>query len=79
MFTSLKLRISITIIVCLAALIFLIPTFVSDIPAPWNKFLPREKIHLGLDLQGGMHLVMEVDTGKAIESMMVRTSDNLKE
>ena len=79
MFTSLKLRISITIIVFLAALIFLIPTFVSNIPSPWNKYLPKEKIHLGLDLQGGMHLVLEVDTQKAMESMMERLSENLKE
>ena len=26
-----------------------------------------EKINLGLDLQGGMHIVLEVDTDKAIE------------
>lgn len=79
MFTSLKLRISITAIVCLAALIFLIPTFVPNIPSPWNKYLPKEKIHLGLDLQGGMHLVLEVDTQKAMEAMMERLSENLKE
>jgi len=79
MFTSLKLRISIAVVVCLTAAVFLLPTFVSDIPAPWNKFLPKEKINLGLDLQGGMHLVLEVDTQKALEAMMVRTAENLKE
>ncbi len=79
MFKSLKIRISITVIVCLAALYFLIPTFISDIPSPWNQFLPKEKIHLGLDLQGGMHLVLEIDTDKALEAMMERTSNDLKE
>ncbi len=79
MFTSLKLRMLTTAVACLAAVVFLIPTFVSDIPAPWNKFLPKEKIHLGLDLQGGMHLVLEVDTQKALEAMMGRTAENLKE
>ena len=79
MFKSLKIRISITLIVCLAALYFLIPTFIADIPSPWNEYLPKEKIHLGLDLQGGMHLVLEVDTEKALESMMERTANDLKE
>ncbi|KAF0156659.1 MAG: preprotein translocase subunit SecD [Syntrophaceae bacterium] len=79
MFKSLKIRLAITLIVCLAALYFLIPTFISDIPSPWNQYLPKEKIHLGLDLQGGMHLVLEIDTDKALEAMMERTSNDLKE
>jgi preprotein translocase subunit SecD len=79
MFKSLKVRTSITVIVCLAALYFLLPTFVSDIPAPWNRFLAEEKIHLGLDLQGGMHLVLEIDTDKALESLMERQANDLKE
>jgi len=79
MFKSLKLRIAITAVVCLAALYFLIPTFVSNIPSPLDQYLPKEKIHLGLDLQGGMHLLMEIDTDKALESMMERTSNDLKE
>ena len=34
--------------------------------APVQKFLgvPKKPIHLGLDLQGGMHLVLEVDRSK---------------
>ncbi|MBN1365875.1 MAG: protein translocase subunit SecD [Syntrophaceae bacterium] len=79
MFKSLKLRGTITLIVCLGALYFLVPTFISNIPSPWNKYMPKEKIHLGLDLQGGMHLVLEIDTDKAMEAMMERTSNELKE
>ncbi|KQC06692.1 MAG: preprotein translocase subunit SecD [Smithella sp. SDB] len=79
MFKSLKLRGAITLIVCLGSLYFLIPTFISSIPSPWNKYIFKEKIHLGLDLQGGMHLVLEIDTDKALETMMERTSNDLKE
>ncbi|HNQ66392.1 MAG TPA: protein translocase subunit SecD, partial [Smithella sp.] len=39
----------------------------------------KEKIHLGLDLQGGMHLVLEIDTDKALDAMVERTSGDLKE
>ena len=79
MFKSLKIRLSITVIVCLAALYFLLPTFVADIPAPWNRYLAKEKIHLGLDLQGGMHLVLEIDTDRALEDMVERRANDLKE
>jgi len=79
MFKSLKLRGAITLIVCLGSLYFLIPTFIPNIPSPWNKYVFKEKIHLGLDLQGGMHLVLEIDTDKALETMMERTSNDLKE
>ena len=43
-----------------------------------NVFL-KNRIHLGLDLQGGMHLVLEVDTEKAMESTVERLANNLKE
>ncbi len=79
MFKSLKLRGAITVVVCLVALYFLVPTFVDNIPSPWNQYLAKEKIHLGLDLQGGMHLVLEIDTDKALETMMERSANDLKE
>ncbi|MEN6375887.1 MAG: protein translocase subunit SecD [Smithella sp.] len=79
MIKSLKLRIAITAVVCLAALYFLVPTFISQIPSPWNEYFPKEKIHLGLDLQGGMHLVLEVDSEKALESLVERMAGDLKE
>ena len=79
MFKDLKIRIAITAVVCLAALYFLIPTFVSNIPSPLDQYLPKEKIHLGLDLQGGTHLVLEIDTDKALETMLERTASDLKE
>ena len=79
MFKSLRIRLAITAVVCLVALYFLIPTLVTQIPSPWNNYFPKDKIHLGLDLQGGMHLILEVDADKALESMMERTANDLKE
>ena len=32
--------------------------------AAWNTFPLKERISLGLDLQGGMHLILKVDTSK---------------
>ena len=58
--------------VILAAVIYVIPTFQ---PGVW----PHKKINLGLDLQGGMHLVLKVDIDKAIENTLDLAASDLKE
>ncbi|MFA4916313.1 MAG: protein translocase subunit SecD [Syntrophales bacterium] len=79
MFKSIRIRTVIAVIASLAGLVYLTPSLISDIPSPWKNYFPSDKIHLGLDLQGGMHLVLEVDTVKAAETTMERISNNLKE
>jgi preprotein translocase subunit SecD len=79
MFNSIRIRTSITILLCLAALVYLMPTLTSELPDAWKSYLPTDRIHLGLDLQGGMHLVLEVQTDKAVESTLERTVGDLKE
>ena len=39
---------------------------------------PSERINLGLDLQGGIHLVLEVQSEKAVESKMSRYFTELR-
>ena len=43
----------------------------------WLSYPLREKIHLGLDLQGGMHLVLEVQAKKAVEAILNRTANEV--
>ena len=38
----------------------------------------KDKISLGLDLQGGMHLVLEVKVEKAVEASLERLADEIK-
>ena len=66
MFQNIKIRAILAALVCLAALFYLLPSLTSNLPPFWMDHLPKEKIHLGLDLQGGMHLVLEVDAEKAV-------------
>jgi preprotein translocase subunit SecD len=58
--------------VIVAAIIYILPTLK---PSLW----PHKQINLGLDLQGGMHLVLEVDTEKAVESSVERIAQEIKE
>jgi preprotein translocase subunit SecD len=55
----------------MTAVIYVIP---SLNPGIW----PHKKINLGLDLQGGMHLVLEVQTAKAVESTMERIAQEMR-
>ena len=57
---------------------YLLPSIapVGSLPSLFPGFLPRaEKMNLGLDLQGGMHLVLEVQAEKAVEN----TTERLRE
>ncbi len=78
MFKSLRWRAAIALIAVLLALIYLIPSLSGGLPVWWSSLLPKDKIHLGLDLQGGMHLVLEVEAQKAVESHLERVVDELK-
>jgi preprotein translocase subunit SecD len=79
MFKSIKFRAALSAAVCLVAFFYLLPSLTDNLPSLWKDHLTKEKIHLGLDLQGGTHLVLEVDTEKALESSLERTGNNLKE
>jgi preprotein translocase subunit SecD len=59
-------------VVVITAIIYILPTLKADL---W----PHKKINLGLDLQGGMHLVLEVDSEKAVESTAERISQEIRQ
>ena len=64
MYKNLKWRILLIIVTILGALALAYPL--------------KEKIALGLDLQGGMHLVLEVKVEKAVEASLERLADDIK-
>jgi preprotein translocase subunit SecD len=68
----------IILIVVVVALIYLTPSMSKTLPSWWPNILPEEKIHLGLDLKGGMHLVLEVQAQRAVESHLERMIEDIK-
>ena len=64
MFRDLKWKIPLILFVFLGAVLLAHPL--------------KERIALGLDLQGGMHLVLEVQTAKAVEASLERIADDIK-
>ncbi len=79
MWRNLKWRLVIYLAVTLFAILLFLPTVISDLPPWFFKVIPTEKVHLGLDLQGGMHLSLEVEAEKAVESYVERIKNNLKD
>lgn len=65
---DLKNRFIVLVVVIVAALLFLAPTFFrEEIGSRWIS----KPIALGLDLSGGVHLVYEVDSKEAVKSALL--------
>ncbi|MEE9615291.1 MAG: protein translocase subunit SecD [Thermodesulfobacteriota bacterium] len=62
----------------LLALILFLPStkFAKSLPSFWADNIP--KIVLGLDLQGGMHLVLDVDQDEAVENYTGRLAEAIE-
>jgi len=88
---GLPLRIAIVAVVIVASLLFLYPpgplhdylygrpAGAPEVPAsrPGRGILPHT-LNLGLDLQGGIHLVMGVDLDKALEAQVERAATSVR-
>jgi SecD/SecF fusion protein len=81
--TSLKLKLSALIFLIILSVVTIIPSFYGSTPDWWQKYMAPEGLRLGLDLQGGMHLVLQVNLDKAEEDSLelaaTELKDNLKE
>jgi preprotein translocase subunit SecD len=44
----------------------------------WALYPPKKSINLGLDLQGGIHLVLGVDANKAVQNQTERAAEDFK-
>lgn len=79
MLKKLGWRGAIVAVLIIVALIYLTPSLSGELPQWWSSILPRDKIQLGLDLQGGMHLVLEVQSLKAVETDLERDVGDIKQ
>ena len=68
----------IVVVLIVVAFLYLTPSISKELPPWWSSLLPQEKIQLGLDLQGGMHLILEVDVLKAVENDLERDVEEIK-
>ncbi|MBI4772904.1 MAG: protein translocase subunit SecD [Deltaproteobacteria bacterium] len=64
--------------VLVASVVYLVPSISGNLPLWWSNVLPKDKVQLGLDLQGGMHLILEVESEKAVETQLGIFADDIK-
>ncbi len=79
MTTSLKLKLGLLAALIMFCFMILMPSLSNNVPEWWKKYLSPGSIKLGLDLQGGMHLVLRVDLDKALENSLDLAANDLKE
>ena len=75
-------RLMLLSLVIVVSLVFFVPTYrplYQALPDWGRKVLPDKGITLGLDLQGGIHLVMEVDEDRVVEIAVDRTVVSLQD
>ncbi len=76
--SSLKLKIGLVLFLLLFSGLALTPSLNHDIPDWWKKYLAPAGLKLGLDLQGGMHIVLQVDLEKAAENSLDLSASDFK-
>ena len=65
--SSLKLKIGLVLLLLVFCALALLPSLNPGLPDWWKKYMAPAGLKLGLDLQGGMHIVLQVDLDKAAE------------
>lgn len=76
--TNLKVKIGLLFTLILFSAMTILPSFYKDSPEWWKKYLAPQGLKLGLDLQGGVHMVLRVDLDKAVTNNLDLAAQDLK-
>jgi len=72
-------KVTLVLLVCLAGLIFSFPNLFSrDTVDGWPGFMPKNQINLGLDLQGGAYLLLEVDSKAVVRERLEELTNEVR-
>ncbi len=77
--TALKLKLGFLLFMITLAVVTVVPSFYANTPSWWKTYMAPEGLRLGLDLQGGMHLVLKVNLQKAEENTLELAANDLKD
>lgn len=76
---GLKVKLGLVFFLIVLAVVTVVPSFYANTPSWWKKYMAPEGLRLGLDLQGGMHLVLKVNLQKAEENTLELAANDLKD
>ncbi len=75
----LKVKIFLVLLLTLISLVLILPSFYSGLPSWFKRYVYGARLKLGLDLQGGMHVVLKVDVDKALRNALNASVQDLRE
>ncbi|MFQ5457435.1 MAG: protein translocase subunit SecD, partial [Myxococcota bacterium] len=75
---SIRYKYSLLAIFTIIALVYLAPAMFTDVPELLAKITGKTGLNLGLDLRGGIHLVLEVDLPKAVDNQLAELRPDLE-
>jgi SecD/SecF fusion protein len=78
MLRAVRLKFLFLFILTVIAFVFVLPSITGELPGWWEKHVSRG-LKLGLDLKGGMHLILQVDMENAINNSLTRDGNDIKE
>ncbi|MCK9377095.1 MAG: protein translocase subunit SecD [Syntrophobacterales bacterium] len=78
MLRAVRLKFLFLFILTIIAIVFVLPSVTGGLPGWWEKHVSRG-LKLGLDLKGGMHLILQVDMESAISNALNRDETDMKE
>src|SRR5215813_9464128 len=67
------------LITCLIGVLLIVPNFFSkETLARWPSWLPSRQLNLGLDLRGGAHLLLSMETGEVRKDWLDTLRDDAR-
>jgi SecD/SecF fusion protein len=78
MLRAVRLKFLFLFILTVLAIVFVLPSLTGELPGWWEKHVSRG-LNLGLDLKGGMHLILQVDMEQAVNNALSRAARNLQD
>ncbi len=76
--SGVRWRIALAVLVLLAGIIYILPSIPGVSDSPLGAILPKNKINLGLDLKGGVHLTLGVEVQKALANSLAQSGQDLR-
>lgn len=75
---SLRWRLALSLIAAVLGLVYMLPS-IPAVDRAIGSFLPNDRISLGLDLKGGIHLTLDVNVRKALENSLSQSGRDIRD
>lgn len=67
-----------SVVILFISCLYSLPTLMGGVPTWWPSWLPSQTVYRGLDLQGGLYLLLHVQTDKAVEQAAENMVDEVR-